>query len=595
MCEDPCNDSVTGPIVTDTTINVNNIASMINIGGEVEVYKNATVNPFELRTLKKGTEGNTVGDYGLQLVQQTSTIDIAYNPLTTNTIWVDQEFGSDNTGQLKHEKLKFQTIGAAVAAATTGYTIVIAPGTYTETEPLSKTGITLAGSPNVIIYSTNSFINDVTNFNIVGKLTIIDTTSENVYLKGGFFDVDTLLFNIADPSVVINIKGDNSINDIIAGVLQANYFVINNQSFDISIEAYIYGMYIMSNVVEYYGTNVTHGASEEGSIYNCANVLFEKSLTSEIKTIFLSGNINNVFSNGILIDSFISANSIMCQTIETVTNTTIQSLSIRIYKDNFSKGCFHYSADDFSFSNISTNYFYIDYDDSGGYSPLITTSNSNIIKGVHTIKTINFLCYTTSVPSINVKSTFDVQDLTFIIDIQKTNITSVNILNLLNFDITCLTNTSDVIFKGDFYCHESFLKIKNIKRLKLSGNINISQNISSLNAIEVATGETLAVKSIVDFENLNIVIANTNDNFSIIKLSSNDVLREYSFFNVKLIGNTVLMGNFCIGSSPAITTDISIGGTVTSNLTLPVADANFGTIVNLTSPDLDLITNSNII
>lgn len=53
--------------------------------------------------------------------------------------------------------------------------------------------------------------------------------------------------------------------------------------------------------------------------------------------------------------------------------------------------------------------------------------------------------------------------------------------------------------------------------------------------------------------------------------------------------------NICIGTSPATTVDISISGMVTSNADLATGHLLFGTINNVTSPDLDLITNSNII
>lgn len=602
MCEDPCNDSVTGPIVTDTTINVNNIASMINVGGEVEVYKNATVNPFELRTLKKGTEGNTVGDYGLQLVQQATTIDFAYNPLTTNTVWVDQEFGLDNTGQVKHEKLKFQTIGAAVAAATTGYTIVIAPGTYTETEPLSKTGITLAGSPSVIIYSTNGFVNDVGNFNIVGGLSIFDTPSDNFYIKGGFFE---LTYLVVQPSTNINVRiiGEELQIGTGQGFLIADTLAVSTVYGGL-LDVYCCNLNIVASTVIY--QNIDLYSKDTGlrpSIYNIGEMFFHCVLPLVGNCNNLTGYVGNIYGQGTFKDAIVNCVTIECRQITIETTTNISAKTLNINNEDTGPSAFltfidtgdniHNTTLTFDILNLRST--------STGYAPYFITDN-NLIRGSLTIRgdTVKTFQDTPSTKMVT-NSQINLEDATIIINVKnwKNDAANINEFHCFSFMFNDTINTSSVIINGSYQIFTAALGILNLKKFKLSGDFEVQNSLAvsltPLTFLETFLSESLSTESTLYLEDLNIISNEVLNDYTTFSLKSTDPLRKYSFKNVKMVNIGAGADNICIGTSPATTVDISISGMVTSNADLATGHLLFGTINNVTSPDLDLITNSNII
>ena len=75
-----------------------------------------------------------------------NTVDKLYSPLrTTGCVWVDGTEGDDSTGIVSREDRPFKTIGAAVAAASSGQVIRIRPGTYVEDPLTIPTGVSLLG------------------------------------------------------------------------------------------------------------------------------------------------------------------------------------------------------------------------------------------------------------------------------------------------------------------------------------------------------------------------------------------------------------------------------------------------------------------
>ena len=113
-------------------------------------------------------------------------------------------------------------------------------------------------------------------------------------------------------------------------------------------------------------------------------------------------------------------------------------------------------------------------------------------------------------------------------------------------------------------------------------------------SIEIST-EAVYQDSFAIFEDITIVSASSAEDFAAIKAESDDPNRKYIFKNAKIVNTGAGVNNVCIGTAIAATTDIIITGTTTSNKLAASANLAFGTINNVTSPDLDLITNSNII
>ena len=78
-------------------------------------------------------DGVTAGGFPLAL-------ETAQIVRTGNLVWVDAANGNDGTGQLGRLQLPFLTLTAAKAAAVSGDTIVVLPGTYSE-KNLVKNGV----------------------------------------------------------------------------------------------------------------------------------------------------------------------------------------------------------------------------------------------------------------------------------------------------------------------------------------------------------------------------------------------------------------------------------------------------------------------
>jgi hypothetical protein len=64
-------------------------------------------------------------------------------PLSGNTLWVDSINGNDSSGARGNALLPFLTVAAALAAASSGDTVVIRPGTYAVTASILKNGVNI--------------------------------------------------------------------------------------------------------------------------------------------------------------------------------------------------------------------------------------------------------------------------------------------------------------------------------------------------------------------------------------------------------------------------------------------------------------------
>lgn len=151
--------------------------------------------------------------------------------LTGNTAYVDAVNGNDGTAVLGSFNKPYLTLGAAVTAATSGYTIVVRPGTYSNAAQLLKDGVDWYFMPNTIVSQTNAtgqaMFDDAGGNDAVCKITgygnFVDTlggegcvlkladAATNVYFEAQDISVGNgntdVGISIEGATVTINIKG----------------------------------------------------------------------------------------------------------------------------------------------------------------------------------------------------------------------------------------------------------------------------------------------------------------------------------------------------------------------------------------------------
>lgn len=67
------------------------------------------------------------------------------------TVFVDSVYGNDATGAVAHAELPFLTLGAAMAATSSGYTIRVGPGDYAVSASLVKNGVNWEFAPGATV------------------------------------------------------------------------------------------------------------------------------------------------------------------------------------------------------------------------------------------------------------------------------------------------------------------------------------------------------------------------------------------------------------------------------------------------------------
>jgi flagellin-like hook-associated protein FlgL len=103
--------------------------------------------------------------------------------LTGNLVWVDGTYGNDTAGRVNRFDNPFATIGAAVAAAQAGETVVVYPGTYNEYN-LLKDEVNLHFMPGAkVIYS--GAVADSTIFDDAGAEVVCRITGHGEFKHNG--------------------------------------------------------------------------------------------------------------------------------------------------------------------------------------------------------------------------------------------------------------------------------------------------------------------------------------------------------------------------------------------------------------------------
>ena len=112
--------------------------------------------------------------------------------LTGNVVYVDAVNGDDTTGASGNHDLPFLTIAAALAAASSGDTVMVYPGTYDESGLTIPTGVTLHGLDRLRCIISPSGVNSIT----------VVTMGENTCLENMSIEASSAAFPTGGRSLV---------------------------------------------------------------------------------------------------------------------------------------------------------------------------------------------------------------------------------------------------------------------------------------------------------------------------------------------------------------------------------------------------------
>lgn len=120
------------------------IVSRMSIAGATLSFTSTDISVDGMLIAGNGLYGDGTNITDIPAGQLTGTIDFARLPAglttTTNVLWVSTG-GNDGTGTADRSDKPFLTLGAAKAAASSGDTVIVLPGSYTVTASLAKNGV----------------------------------------------------------------------------------------------------------------------------------------------------------------------------------------------------------------------------------------------------------------------------------------------------------------------------------------------------------------------------------------------------------------------------------------------------------------------
>jgi len=177
---------VSGGVGLATTLNVGGLGSFLNTGTALSVTGNAQFSStIYVNTVSALTLGLDLVSIGTGTVNANG-VDLLSHP--TNVKYVSATSGK-NTNDGFRPNSAYATIAYALSVATTGTTVYLASGTYTEVFPLTiPAGVTVqgAGIRSTIVQPTSGS-NTNNGFLLNGEVLVSDLTIANFYKPGSGF------------------------------------------------------------------------------------------------------------------------------------------------------------------------------------------------------------------------------------------------------------------------------------------------------------------------------------------------------------------------------------------------------------------------
>jgi len=141
-------------------------------------------------------------------LQPEDVLPVALNGvLTGRTIWVDSVNGDDNTAVVGRQDLPFETLNAAQTAASTGYTVIVRPGTYDERVVLSD--INFHFENGAILHYTGTSTGQAFGDDLVSPATC-KVTGWGVFRHSGLPDTGNPTDNAGPYNGVVGSINENS-------------------------------------------------------------------------------------------------------------------------------------------------------------------------------------------------------------------------------------------------------------------------------------------------------------------------------------------------------------------------------------------------
>ncbi|CAB4162814.1 Domain of unknown function DUF1565 [uncultured Caudovirales phage] len=296
----------------DVSLTVSNSTSNVVITSS-SIYTNGTVNAAIVNVSNTLTTyalkaGGSLGTVGQILVSNGSAINWETLP-STNELFVSKSGSDSNSGT---NNKPFLTIAAAVAVATSGTTIFVDNGDYTENNPLTvPAGVAIIGNSlrgvNIIPSNTTSDVFWLNNGTYIRELTVRDYVSPAAafaFPNGGAGTITRSPYILNCTSLTttgIGLKIDGSKASGNKSIIAGLYTIINQDGIGVYISNQGY-----SQLVNIYTicTNVSIQCESGGFCsLNCSDTTFGNwgLIANGISSSVNSGNINGAQSGNTFI------------------------------------------------------------------------------------------------------------------------------------------------------------------------------------------------------------------------------------------------------------------------------------------------------
>ena len=442
--------------------------------------------------------------------------------LINNTLFVDTQFGNDGTAMPYNEAKPWKTITAALAVATSGFTIYVQPGTYVEDNFILKDGVNWYFSEGVTLTNTNSgnpMFKD--NGNTVtsamgGYLNVVTTTPGIIFdITGNTNLIVNTSRDIASVDVIINIGSTaiGSLNmivtSLIGGSANNGVIVVNSNNFLLNVKGQSFFPNTNTQAIQIVVPNANALPSKSqsqfyfqsiDSIGGLINIVGDATLSVQdnirLPAVFINVDDVKITSSTVpIIQTSYSIPRLIMSNLLILSCTASSCIAINDGSNTFING-----------ENIAQNLF------NPPTAPLIKVSNGNLLLGSKIIAGGN------------------------------------NIFTILNGG--GVTVNSDLIVSVQLTTTAPMFVVNN-------GNLNVQTiSLSATIIPAVATYDVIQLNGtqlFLEFENFDYDVSNVTNSNAINILSGNAFIQGQNFNSDSATGNTVL---FNVSSSSQLNIDI---------------------------------------